>query len=60
MSAKYYCDGCGKQLKKHEHERLIVTLGRIKVEVMHCLDKTWNKGNVCWHCIRETVAKGKP
>ena len=60
MSAKYYCDRCEKELKKHEGGRLIVSLNKWGVEVMHSQGSTWNAGNLCWKCVREIVAKGKP
>lgn len=60
MSAKYYCDRCQSELKKHEGDRLKVSIGKFTVEVMHCAHNVWNSGNLCWKCVREIVAKGKP
>ena len=59
MSAVYYCDNCGKKLKKDDHDRVKLRLGKLAVEVMHRLNNTWNDGNICHGCIKYVVASGK-
>ena len=59
MSAKYYCDVCGREMKKSDHGRLMVKLGPVSVEVMTSFRKVWNDGNICHACVKRVVAKGK-
>jgi len=58
MSVRYFCDSCGVELSPEDHGRLKVRNGRVDVEVIHCLDGTWNAGNICHKCIRHTVEHG--
>lgn len=58
MSAKYYCDGCNKEMPAGEHGRLRRKLGNIGVEIIHSVEKVWNAGHVCHACLIATVKDG--
>lgn len=60
MSAKYFCDVCGDELAKVEHDRIRRTLNDVSVEVMTCFKTSWNVGHVCHKCIIDVIMKGKP
>ena len=59
MSAIYYCDVCKKEMPDSNHSRIKRKLGRLEIEVMHCIDGAWNRGNVCHKCITKVVLQGK-
>ncbi len=60
MSSRHYCDICRKRMCNKESLRVKRMLGRVRVEIMHFLDETANKGDVCHACILQAVTKGKP
>ena len=60
MAARYYCDGCGEEMKETDHGRLRLRLGSITIEVIHAFQNTWNGNNICHACIRNVINKGEP
>ena len=52
---KYFCDICGKELKKSDRTRLTGSFHRLAFEVVVALDNDWNAGNVCHACIRHAI-----
>jgi hypothetical protein len=60
MSARYYCDNCGRELRPKEGARLKRRLGRVAVQVIHDIDGIWNGGDVCHDCIIAAVVVGAP
>jgi hypothetical protein len=59
MSTKAFCDLCGEELKKRDHDRVRRALGRVSVEVLTAVDGTWNGGHVCHRCVMQVVRDGK-
>lgn len=59
MTAKYFCDVCGTPMENGEHGRLRRSVGPLKIEIMHCLNGTWNAGHVCHRCITHVVNAGE-
>lgn len=61
MSARYFCDQCGDELKLSDNasaKRLLHTQGKIKTEVHVAVDGCWNAGHVCAKCVIATVSTG--
>ena len=58
VSAKYFCDACGKEMRASDFNRLTVTLGDFKAEVITALRGTWNGGHICHACVRRLVSDG--
>jgi DNA-directed RNA polymerase subunit RPC12/RpoP len=56
---KYFCDVCGKSAKGDHGNRIIRQLGKVTIEVMVALNRTWNAGIVCEKCVLKAVNKGK-
>ena len=56
---KYFCDQCGTELGKGDHQRLCRKDGRIVAEVSVAVDGVWNSGHVCHGCILKMFTKGK-
>ena len=58
---KTFCDKCEKPMTKADHSRVIRRLGkRFKVEIISCVDNTWNGGHLCHRCVTKIVNKGQP
>lgn len=55
MSVTYKCDVCGEVMEPDELNRIVDTVGRVKFEVVHALDGTWNGGHVCHACIYAAI-----
>lgn len=60
MSAKYFCDVCGNEMKASEHARLRLEINDVSVEIMHSFKGVWNSGHVCHGCLKKIVAEGEP
>lgn len=58
MSAKYFCDVCGEELKEREHTRVVRERLRLKVKILHTLDGVANAGHVCHKCILHVANTG--
>ena len=57
---KYFCDICKKEIEPDEAgARPVFEQGRLMVNTMRAVDKTWNAGQVCVDCIRRCVQEGK-
>ena len=56
---RYYCDVCGEELGKADHNRLqgSVQSGEhsVKVEVISGVDGAWNEGHLCHACVLTVV-----
>ena len=52
---KYFCDICGKELKKSDCARLSGSFHRLAFKVAVALDGDWNAGDVCHDCIRHAI-----
>ena len=53
---KRFCDICEKEIKRnYAQQRLTVTKGRIKVEVIVTVDSVANSGEICLDCLLETI-----
>ena len=59
---RYYCDLCGNEIMPDENyrSRVMRELGRVTIELMFSVDKTWNAGHVCHDCQILVVTSGKP
>lgn len=56
---KYFCNKCGRELKKGDHDRVRRKLGSFKVEIMIAVNDVWNAGELCHKCIIKIVNEGK-
>jgi len=50
---KYYCDECGKEMRKLG--RLKGKYGKIEIEIMVAVNGLWNGGDACVKCIKEAA-----
>jgi Flp pilus assembly protein CpaB len=62
MSARYFCDVCGKELERTDYVAQKWRLGNLAVEVSAVLKESREEsyGHVCSACIRKAVTEGEP
>lgn len=58
MSARYFCDACGEEMRERDYDRVRRSLGHVTVEVMVSYKGTWNHGHVCHGCIGKVITDG--
>ena len=57
MSAKYYCDACGEIINRNYVSKRYLPSKYLNhkntaLEVLVCVDGTWNDGDICWSCLK--------
>lgn len=55
---KAFCDMCQKEINGTS-DRLRRKKGNISIEVMVCVNGTWNAGHVCDMCTLDIINTGK-